>query len=192
MYAKTLVKLVDYAIFPAVLVAFSKVGSAILFSNYFDFTYKTDGVRMVFESLEAFVAINSYSSLVMFFSVLAGLGWVVVKAHVFHDTHISPSFSARLFSMNLQDLIHTTETIYSQAFIWLSFAWLTTIIFGIYSYFGLSYLWVFFVSLAFSIIATALLIIDIEREIKSDKDVFNIPLEPSDRVVKFSEEIFVS
>lgn len=192
MYAKTLVKLIDYAIFPAALVALSKVGSAILFANYFGFSYKTDGARVVFESLEAFVAVNSYSSLVMFFSVLSGLGWVIVKAHVFHETHISPSFSTKLFSMNLQDLIHTTEIIYSQAFIWLSFAWLITIIFGVYSYFGLSYFWVFLLSLAFSVLATALLIIDIERELKSDKDVFDIPLEPSDRVVKFSEEVFVS
>lgn len=192
MYAKTLVKLIDYAIFPAVLIAFAKVGSAILFSQYFNFSYKTDGVRIVFESVEAFIAVNSYSSLVMFFAVLAGLGWVIVKANLFHDTHISPSFSARLFSMNLEDLIHTTETIYAQAFIWLSFAWLITIIFGVYSYFGLSYLWVFFLSLAFSILATALLIIDIEREIKSDKEIFNMPLEPTNRVVKISEEIFVS
>ena len=192
MYAKTLVKLIDYAIFPAVLIAFAKIGSAIFFSRYFDFAYKSDGVRIVFESAEAFIAVNSYSSLVMFFSVLAGLGWVIVKAHLFHDTHISPSFSAKLFSMNLQDLIHTTETIYSQAFIWLSFAWLTTIVFGVYSYFGLSYIWIFFVSLAFSIIATALLIIDIEREIKSDKEMFDIPFEPTNRVVKFSEEIFVA
>ncbi len=192
MYAKTLVKLIDYAIFPAVLIAFAKIGSAILFSRYFDFSYKSDGVRIVFESAEAFIAVNSYSSLVMFFSVLAGLGWVIVKAHLFHDTHISPSFSAKLFSMNLQELIHTTETIYSQAFIWLSFAWLTTIVFGVYSYFGLSYVWIFFVSLAFSIIATTLLIIDIEKEIKSDKEMFDIPFEPTNRVVKFSEEIFVA
>lgn len=192
MYAKTLVKLIDYAIFPAVLIAFSKIGSAVLFSNYFDFSYTTDGVRVVFESLEAFVAINSYSSLVMFFSVIAGLGWVILKAHAFHDTHISPAFSARLFNMNLEELIHTTETIYSQAFIWLSFAWLTTIILGVYSYFGLCYLWVFFLSLASSIIATALLIIDIEREIKSDKETFDIPVAPAGRVVKFAEEVFVA
>ena len=192
MYAKTLVKLIDYAIFPAVLIAFAKIGSAILFSRYFDFSYKSDGVRIVFESAEAFIAVNSYSSLVMFFAVLSGLGWVIVKAHLFHDTHISPPFSAKLFSMNLQELIHTTETIYSQAFIWLSFAWLTTLVFGVYSYLGLSYNWIFFVSLIFSIIATALLVIDMEREIKSDKEMFDIPFEPTNRVVKFSEEIFVS
>ena len=192
MYAKTLLKLIDYAIFPAVLIAFAKVGSAVFFAQYFDFTYQTDGFRIVFDNAQAFISINSYSSLVMFFAVLAGLGWVIVKAHIFHDTHITPSFSAKLFSMNLNELIHTTETIYSQAFIWLSFAWLTTLVFGVHSYFGLSYWWVFFVSFFIAVLSTALLVLDIEKEIKSDKELIDIPVGPSSRVVRFAEEIFVS
>jgi len=169
MVSRILIKLIDYAIFPAVLIISVKILSIIFFAKYFSASYTVNNISLVFENAADFIAINSYSSLIMFAAVIAGLMWVTVKAHVFHETHITPSFSAKLFSMNLSDLIYTTETIYSQSFIWLSYAWLLTIIFGIHSYFSLSYWWVFYISLGASLIATALLAIDVERELYAAK-----------------------
>ncbi len=171
MVSKTLIKLIDYAIFPAVFIISAKVLAVIFFAKYFSASYVVQNLSLIFKNDFDFIAINSYSSVIMLAAVVAGLLWVTVKAHVFHETHITPSFSSKLFSMNLSDLIHTTETIYSQSFIWLSYSWLLTIIFGVHSYFELSYWWVLFVSLGVSLVSTALLAIDIEREIVAEKEL---------------------
>ncbi len=186
MFAKTLIKLIDFAIFPAFLIVAAKILGIVFLTNYFGVNYSVSGIRMVFENSIEFVAINSYSSLVMFVTIIAGLAWVVIKAHIFHDTHITPVFSAKLFSMNMEDLIHTTETIFAQAFIWLSYAWISTIIFGIHSYYGFSYWWIFWLSLSATVFATGALALDMEREISTDSKKINDDL-PTPRMIKFEE-----
>ncbi|PJA40600.1 hypothetical protein CO178_01960 [candidate division WWE3 bacterium CG_4_9_14_3_um_filter_34_6] len=189
MFAKTLVKLIDYAIFPAVLIVATKIAGIAFFSQYFDTAYQVEGARLVFNNVQDFISVNSYSSLFMFFAVIAGLLWVTIKARLFHDTHISPSFSAKLFGMNLNDLIHTTETIYSQSFIWLSYAWIISIVFGVQSYYGLAEWWIFYISLISAVLATALLVLDIETEFKKDEKIVGDGLTPSGKVMKFAEEV---
>lgn len=187
MFAKTLIKLIDYAIFPAFLLVAAKILGVVFLAKYFGVNYSLDGIRMVFNNSVEFAAVNSYSSLVMFIAIIAGLVWVIVKAHIFHDTHITPAFSAKLFSMNMDDLIHTTETIFSQAFIWLSYAWLATFIFGIHSYFGLSYWWLFWGALIVSVVSTGFLAMDIEREINADRKEIDDNGSSSSRLVRFEE-----
>lgn len=186
MFAKTLIKLIDFAIFPAFLIIAAKIISAVFLVNYFGITFSVNGMRIVLENTVEFIAVNSYSSLVMFFTIIAGLIWVTVKAHMFHDTHVSPAFSAKLFSMNMEDLIHTTETIYAQAFIWLSYAWISTIIFAIHSYYNLSYAWIFWLALAVTVFATGALALDIERELATDKRVAEDNLQ-TPKLIKFEE-----
>lgn len=168
MISKTLIKLIDYAIFPAVLLVAAKVISIVFLLNYFNLDYSIDSYQIVLSTTADFVSINTYSSLFVFLCVLAGLIWVTIKAHVFHDTHISPALSSKLFSMRLEEVIHNNEVIFAQSFIWLSFAWLTTILFGVQYFFYLSAGWLFYLSLGLSTLATALLAIDIEREVNSD------------------------
>ena len=142
---------------------------------------------MIFQNPEDFLAINSYSSVFMVTAILGGLFWVVVKAHLFHDTLVSPAFSAKLFAMNMDDLIHTTEIIYSQSFVWLSYSWLATVILGLHSYFGLSYLWVFLLSFGLSVLATALLAFDIEKEITAGKNILTEDNRAEPMAIKFEQ-----
>ncbi len=169
MFAKTLIKLIDYAILPAFLIIGAKIISIVFLTNYFGVDFVIDRMQITIQNSAEFIAINSYSSLIMFFTIIAGLIWVTIKAHVFHDTHITPAFSAKLFSMNMEDLIHTSETIFAQAFIWLSYAWISTIIFGIHAYYNMMYTWIFWLALSVTVFATGALALDIEREINTDK-----------------------
>ena len=187
MFAKTLIKLIDYAVFPAVLIVSAKIVGVFFLVRYFGTNYQIEGTRLVFDNADNFIAVNSYSSLLMFAAVIGGLLWVTVKAHVFHETHITPSFSAHLFNMNLEDLIHTTETVYSQAFIWLSYAWITTIVFGIHAYYHLSYSWLFFISLAVTVVSTAALAVDVEKEILIDEELAKPDDFSPETIVKFEE-----
>lgn len=187
MFAKTLIKLIDYAIFPAILIVAAKILGIIFLAHYFGSDFQFNNFKIIVTNPEEFIAINSYSSLIMFGAVIAGLAWVVFKAHAFHETHIAPTLSSKLFSMNMEDLIHTTETIFSQAFVWLSYTWISTVIFGVHAYYGLLYWWIFWVALAVSVLSTALLAVDMEREIKADKETIEENNGPYKRMVKFEE-----
>ncbi|TXI32702.1 MAG: hypothetical protein E6Q58_03655 [Niabella sp.] len=163
MFSKTLIKLIDYSIFPAVLIVAAKVIGIVFFINYFGVEYKIDAMRLILTRGDYF-AVSTYSSIFAFAAILSGLIWVTVKAHVFHDTHISPAFSSRLYSMNLQGLVHSTEVIYTQSFIWLSYAWLATCMFFVHASFGVSAWWIFYVALAICAVATVMLVLDVEKE----------------------------
>lgn len=170
MFSKTLLNLIDTAIFPAVLIVAAKIISIVFLAKYFQVSYIVDGVKLVFSTYADFISINSYSSLFMYVAIIGGLMWIVIKAHVFHSTHITPTLSAKLVSANLEELIHSNQTIYTQAFIWLSYAWLATLLFAIQAYYQLSYGWVFVASLAVTVVATTLLVVDVERELHEERE----------------------
>lgn len=189
MFSKTLIKLIDSAIFPAVFIVAAKILSVAFLTHYFDASYQVEGLKLIFNSADDFVSINSYSSLIMFFAVFAGLIWVVIKAHVFHDTHIKPSLSAQLLDLNLLNIVHKTDVIFSEAFVWLSYAWLTTLIIGIYSLYGLGFWWVFAISAVVTILTTALMAMDFEREIyrgNNHNNDLEISFEPK-KLMKMSD-----
>ncbi|OGC51687.1 hypothetical protein A2982_03380 [candidate division WWE3 bacterium RIFCSPLOWO2_01_FULL_39_13] len=187
MYSKTLVKLIDYAIFPAVLLVFVKITAIVFLANYMGASYNVEGFRLIFTTPAEYIEINTYSSLFMYIAVVAGLIWVVVKAHIFHDTHISPRLSARLLEMDMSELIEATEIIFSQAFVWLSYAWITTIIFGFQAYFGLSSYLLFWGAFTVTILSSAMLLIDLEKEIITDRKSFEPDSPRKPKVIKFEE-----
>lgn len=168
MFSKTLINLIDNAIFPAVLLFVAKMLSVIFIAQYLGIDYTVNGIRLAFNDEQSYLMVNSYSSLFMLIAVVGGLVWVLIKAHVFHDTHITPSLASKLNDINMNDIIHDTKTIFSQSFIWLSYAWLVTVVLGVQTVYGLSYNWVFWVALIISVISTAALAIDLEREIVKD------------------------
>lgn len=186
MLSKILIKLIDYAIFPAVLIVAAKILGIVFLLNYFGISYEVTNLTLVLSNVSDFIIINTYSSLFMLVAILAGLFWVTVKAHVFHDTHISPMLSAKLFGMNLEQVIHTNEVIFSQSLIWLTYSWLATVMFGVQAYFGLADWWLFYLALVCAIFATSLLALDIEREIRSDVEDFDVDANNKTRVISFS------
>ncbi len=169
MFSKTLINLIDYSIFPAVLIVAAKVIGIVFFVNYFGVEYKVDSMRLVLTKGD-YYSVSTYSSIFAFAAILSGLIWVTIKAHLFHDTHISPSFSAKLYSMNLQDMVHSSEVVYTQSFIWLSYAWLATCMFFVHASFGVSAWWIFYVAISACAVITVLLVVDIEKESTGELD----------------------
>ena len=159
MFSKILVKLVDEAIVPAITLLAVRVVSAMLIARYFSIPLTVGSSGFVYRSAEDFLLINSYS-------VLAMVCVLAVKSHLFHETHITPALSAKLFSLKLSPFIQASFDLYSQGAIWLIYSYLLFVASGIMVYFGLMYSWVFAVSLVLNVFATYLFIIDVEGELK--------------------------
>lgn len=101
-----------------------------------------------------------------------GLLYILAKAFFFHDSHIAPETTAKMFALKLPAFIQNSFDLYSQGAVWLSYLYLVTFVSGLMGFFGLMYLWVFVVSLGATIFLTVFLIFDVEREITFEKKGF--------------------
>jgi len=170
MFSRILIKLVDEAIFPAILLLATRLVSMFLVSKYLGINFEMKGNGILFVNLEDYVKVNSYSTLFMVSAVVIGLVFIILKSFVFHDSHISPGFSAKLYTLKVPSLIQTSFDIYSQGTIWLSYLYLLLMTSVVMSLFGILYSWVLFIALIATVVATAFFIMDVEHEIKIDKN----------------------
>jgi hypothetical protein len=166
MLSKVLVKLIDRAIVPAILLLATRVVSIVLISRYFGLPVNISKSGFVFESFSDFVKVNSYSTLIMTFVLVLGLIYILIKSLAFHESHIKPSLSAKMFSLKVQHVIQGSFHLYSEAAIWLSYAYLLLLFSGIMLVSKLLYTWVFYITVGVTLISTALFIFDVEEELK--------------------------
>jgi hypothetical protein len=108
--------------------------------------------------------------LVILAALTIGLAYILLKSFAFHETHITPGLSAKLFSLKMPSLIQSSYELYSQGVIWLSYLFLITIVAGIMSFFGLLYAYVFYTGLALVVFSTVLFIFDVETELGIKKN----------------------
>lgn len=169
MFSRILVKLIDQAIVPAILLLSARVVSVVFISKYLgvDFTINASG--FAFTSLDEYIKINSYSTLVIVATLAIGLALVLLKSFVFHDSHITPALTAKLFALKVPSIIQNSYELYSKGIIWLSYTFLVTIVAGIMASFGIVYSYVFYLSLLIAILATVLFIFDVENELNLRK-----------------------
>lgn len=187
MFSKILIKLVDQAIIPAILLLVTRVVSVVLVSRYFMINYSINSAGFVFPNQEDYIRVNSYSLFIMLFTLTLGIGFVVLKSYVFHDTHITPKLTAKLFSLRLSSFIQTSFDIYSQGIVWLSYVYLMFFVIGAMSLFGLVYSWVFILSFTLTLLSTIAFVLDIENEMHIEDEVYDEFLENSEYVLKFGD-----
>jgi hypothetical protein len=170
MFSRILIKLVDEAIFPAILLLAIRIISMFLVSKYFGINFEIKGNGILFINLGDYVKVNSYSTLFMVLAVVIGLIFIILKSFVFHDSHISPGFSAKLYALKVPSLIQTSFDVYSQGTIWLSYLYLLFAVSTVMTLFGILYSWILFITVIATVVVTALFIMDIEHEIKINKN----------------------
>lgn len=170
MVSKVLTKLIDKAIVPAVLLLATRIVSIVIVSRYLRLEFELSKTGFVFRTIEDYVKVNSYSALVMVVVLIVGLFFVLIKSLAFHESHIKPSVTSKLFSLNIHSLIQNSFDLYTQGAIWLSYSYLLLIVNGIMTLSSLMYRWVFFITLGSTILTTVLFVFDIEEEIKISKE----------------------
>jgi hypothetical protein len=169
MLSKILIKLIDRAIIPAVLLLASRIISIILISKYLGIHLTIGKSGFVFQNHFDYIKVNSYSTLSMAVLLILGLSYVVVKSLFFHDSHIKPSLTTRLFSLKAESLIQNSYEIYTQGAVWLTYSYLLLIISGVMAISGLLFNWVFYLIMGVTTITTLIFIFDLEEEVKIKK-----------------------
>ena len=169
MISKTLIKLIDQAIVPAILLLTVRLSSIVLISYYKGLTFTFDSSGFVFPTQDDYIFVNSYSALTMLVVLAVGLVYILIKAFLFHESHITPHLTIKLFQMRLVSFIQNSFELYSQGVIWLSYLFLLVGAIGVLAFTGLVYKWVFYSGLILGLISTAILVIDVENEIELKK-----------------------
>lgn len=132
MANKSLIKLIDEAIVPAILLVVAKMIGLFLPSYFLNLEFTVEGNQFLhllpsvhFTSTHSYLIAENFSNLAMFLAAAAGTAFVLVRAHYFHESHIHPNLHSRLISLNLESLVAPSYHLYHQATIWLIFLWLT-------------------------------------------------------------------
>lgn len=172
MVSRTLVKLIDEAIVPALVLVAAKILGVLFISQLknlvYDITFRTRFLplpTLSFYSRQDYVVANSYSNLIMLAAVSLGLLRILLKTNILHETHISPKIAAKLARFRLSHLVSTTLESYHQALVWFGFAWFVVILTTFYAYLGLVFKSVAVVGFLVVLNLTWFFIFDIEREV---------------------------
>lgn len=133
MVAKSITKLIDEAIIPAMFLILAKL-AGLFAATYFlnlEFEIKNRSFMGIlpslsFANLNDYIRAENYSNLAMLAAASLGCALVLIRAHYLHESHIHPKLHAKLASLNLESLVSSSYHLYHLAAIWLIFLWLTT------------------------------------------------------------------
>lgn len=172
MFSRILVKLIDEAILPAVLLVAARILGVLFVVGYYEIPFNSGNsfFTLYFSNSSDFLIVNSYSILFMYLVIFLGGLFFLIKSTYLHDSHVRPSFAAKLFSMKLGNFIQTSFDIYSQGTIWLSYSYLMTLMLGVEAYYKMVFPWVFVASFALSVLLTLVFVFDVEKELILSKN----------------------
>lgn len=173
MVAKSVIKLIDEAIIPAVALIFGKMAGLALVIALLDlpFTIQSGQVLKIlpsvhFPNLADYILAENYSNLAMFVAAALGTIFVIIRAHFFHESHIHPNLHARLVSLNLESLVAPSYHLYHQAAIWLLFLWLTVAFLIVSTLLDITYPLISAVAFIIAANFSWIFAMDIEKEIE--------------------------
>ena len=176
MISKSLIKLIDEAIVPALLLILAKgiglFATVVFFNLPFTLEYRSIFGLLPsfrFATLQAYITAENYSNLAMFAAVAAGTIIVILKAHFLHESHIHPRLHAKLLGLNLERLVQSSYHLYHQAAIWLIFLWLTVGFLVISSIAEITYTQITLAAFLVSANLSWVFALDIEKEIELSK-----------------------
>lgn len=161
-----ILKLIDEAILPAVLVFAAKVASLILLARFLKLDWHIEDRALVFGNRPDLVLVNDLSNFFVLLTLFLGTAVVLIRLYHFHESHIAPHFLAKLLESDWEILVGSSFDLFHQALVWLSLGAFFVLALLVQSFVGLGSLGLFFlgtVLLVFLVVAT---ILDLEREIK--------------------------
>ncbi len=168
--SKILLQLIKEAFLPALIIIAAKLSGVVLSLYYFQIEWQPQTKYLIPQltlySTQDFIRVSSWSNFGVILSLWLGLGWILVKAHLLHETHITPKLTLSLINLRLKSLISNTFDLSHQALVWLAYLWLLLLFFAVEVYFGIFYWQLYLISLGGGIILSWFFIVDLEREIK--------------------------
>jgi len=169
--SKSLVKILDYSIFPAAVTILSKFIGILLATQLFgiawsirDYGSSTFAVTTVLKT-EDVITVTAYSDLLMYIVTALFFSIAVIRAIFFHNTHTSEMVILSLSKLNLLNLIKDSYTVYGMTAGWWIFMVLSNLLIWLNIFAGKSIEWIGIVTTLSSLVLSLVLFLDVYREI---------------------------
>ncbi|MBI3341501.1 hypothetical protein HY024_00080 [Candidatus Curtissbacteria bacterium] len=170
---KSIVKLLDEAIIPAIALIVGKMIGLFLASVFFklNFTIEQGGVlkflpAIHFNDVSGYILAENYSNLAMLCVAALGTIFVIVRAHFFNQSHIHPYVQTKLIHFNIESLIAPSYDLYHQAAIWLTYLWLVVGFLVASTIFGITFFQISAVAFIIAANFSWILALDVQREVE--------------------------
>lgn len=177
MIAKSTLKLIDEAVIPAMILIVAKVTGLFMVNYIFkmDISVSPRGFlnllpNITYTNPNDYITAENYSNIAMFVAVSIGVLIVTIKAHFFHQSHISPKFYQKLAQLNLEKLVSASFHLYHQALIWLIFLWLVTALIVLSTLSKIMYPQISAIAVIIALNFTWVLAFDVQKEIEIARD----------------------
>ncbi len=169
--SKSLVKILDYSIFPAAVTILSKFLGILLVTRFFgiawsfrDYTGSIFAVTTVLKP-EDVITVTAYSDLFMYIVAALFFSVAVFRAIFFHNTHTSEMVILSLSKFNLLNLIKDSYTVYGMTAGWWIFMILSNLLIWVNIFMGKGFDWIGIITTLSSFILSIVLFLDVYREI---------------------------
>ncbi|KKR50964.1 MAG: hypothetical protein UT84_C0004G0027 [Candidatus Curtissbacteria bacterium GW2011_GWA1_40_16] len=178
MINKSIIKLIDEAILPAMSLVVAKM-LGILLSAYFlniPFEIKSRALLGIlpavsFANAPNYITAENYSNLAMFLVAALGTTVILIRVHFFHESHIHPNLQAKLASLNLESIIAPSYHLYHQALIWLIFVWMIVGFLVVSTLLKITYPQISILAFILAANLSWIFAIDVEKEIEITRSV---------------------
>jgi len=175
MYSKILFKLIEESIFPALGFFILKVSISLSMLASFGYSVSLGSLFMLEVTKSQYIEI--VSNILLSFAIFSFVGvfYSLVKSLYFHESHVSPNVTLRLFHIRAGFLIQDSFHLFTQTLVWLLFSYMTLFISMMFFYLGLLNFYVLVVSLIVCPVATYFYLLDLEYELKNqEKDSIEV------------------
>lgn len=168
--SKTLIKLIDEAILPSLLLVLAKISGLYLSAVMLDLQFeilKSDGtslspISITFQSESDLMIANSLSNTAMCLIATSGFIYVLYKISGFQDRRITPTKLIQLADRGLLSLIESSYNVYLKAFVWIVFLWISVILATVSVFAQEAHVWSAVLALIIGVTCTLILVKNIE------------------------------
>lgn len=126
----TPLRLIDRAILPVIIVFGAKLGSILVFSSVFNYTWSLDYnfsanhlFFLTFENKNDIYVLSNISNFVVVLLTACYFTWVLFKAEYLGQNHIHPNLMTKLYESGREFFISKEEIVYHEATVWFTISW---------------------------------------------------------------------
>ena len=165
MFSKIILKLVDAAILPSLLVFGVKFASTVLFSLYWKIPLSIGLSGLNFQNFSDFYKVNLFSNIILFLFTFAALFLVLSRSYLFTEENLNPILGARLVNLGLESVTLPLWQGYTHTMVWLTLSFSVTLSLFTQALFDFSSFYLFALSGAFLVLGGFVFLLCLERDI---------------------------
>ncbi len=166
MFSKIILKLIDAAILPSLLVFGVKFASTVLVSLYWKIPLSIGFSGLNFSNFSDFYKVNLFSNIILFLFTFTALFLVLSRSYLFTQENLNPFLSGRLANLELENLTVPLWQGYTHVVVWLTLSFSVTLSFFTQALLGFSSLYLFAFFGALLILGTFVFLLCLERDVR--------------------------